>query len=102
MFDLRRDCPTNSLTGATSPTARSEADIPPLLTIGMPVFNGAATIRAALDALLAQTFRDFVLVISDNCSDDDTITICHEYMQRDSRVRLVQQPSNLGAPMNFR
>ena len=46
------------------------------LTIGMPVYNGAATIRQALDSLLLQTARDFVLVISDNCSTDDTSRIC--------------------------
>jgi GT2 family glycosyltransferase len=38
----------------------------------MPVYNGAAIIRAALDSLLAQTFQNFVLIVSDNNSSDST------------------------------
>lgn len=72
------------------------------VTIGMPVYNGAATIAAALDSLLSQTFRDFVLVISDNGSSDGTEAICRGYCARDPRVRYIRQPSNLGAAMNFR
>jgi glycosyltransferase involved in cell wall biosynthesis len=73
-----------------------------LVTIGMPVYNGAATIAAALDCLLAQTVADFELVISDNGSTDATETICRRYAARDQRIRYVRQPVNLGAAMNFR
>ncbi|MCA3420056.1 MAG: putative sugar O-methyltransferase [Roseomonas sp.] len=72
------------------------------LTIGMPVYNGAATIAAALDSLLAQTFADFDLIISDNGSTDATQAICEFYAERDSRVRYVRQTANLGPQMNFR
>lgn len=72
------------------------------LTIGMPVYNGVTTIRAALDSLLAQTFEDFAIVISDNGSCDGTEAICREYEAYDKRIRYVRQPSNLGAAMNFR
>lgn len=72
------------------------------LTIGMPVFNGAATIAAALDSLLAQTLTDFDLVISDNGSTDGTQAICEAYAARDARVRYIRQPENLGPQMNFR
>ncbi len=72
------------------------------VTIGMPVFNGAFGIRAALDSLLAQTFQDFVIVISDNGSTDETEEICRAFQQRDERIRYVRQPVNLGAAMNFR
>jgi GT2 family glycosyltransferase/glycosyltransferase involved in cell wall biosynthesis len=74
----------------------------PELTIGMPVYNGAATIRAALDSLLAQTFQNFALVISDNNSSDSTEEICREYESRDPRIRYVRQPKNLGPANNFR
>ena len=49
------------------------------VTIGMPVYNGGALLKAALDSLLAQTHRDFVLIISDNGSVDDTEAICRAY-----------------------
>lgn len=72
------------------------------LTIGMPVYNGAATIAAALDSLLSQTLTDFDLVISDNGSTDDTQAICEAYAARDARLRYIRQPVNLGPQMNFR
>jgi putative sugar O-methyltransferase len=72
------------------------------ITIGMPVYNGAATMAAALDSLLAQSVGDFVIVISDNGSTDDTETICRAYAARDPRVTYVRQPANLGPAMNFR
>src|SRR5262245_14821871 len=68
----------------------------------MPVYNGAATIRAALDSLLAQTFRNFVLIVSDNNSSDTTEEICREYANRDPRIRYVRQPKNLRPSNNFR
>jgi GT2 family glycosyltransferase len=72
------------------------------VTIGMPVHNAASTIRAALDSLLNQTRRDFVLVISDNASSDDTEAICREYVTQDHRIRYLRQSRNLGGAMNFR
>jgi O-antigen biosynthesis protein len=72
------------------------------ITIGMPVYNGAATIQSALDSLLDQSFDDFVLVISDNCSTDETGMICRAYAERDKRITYVRQPVALTATMNFR
>lgn len=74
----------------------------PLVTIGMPVRNAGEQIREALDTLLAQTFKNFRLVISDNCSTDHTASICDEYAAKDARVRVVRQPENLGICGNFR
>lgn len=74
---------------------------PPRATIGMPVYNGALTIAQSLDSLLSQSFEDFELIISDNASTDDSVHIVKSYCQRDSRVRLIQQPRNVGANGNF-
>ena len=57
------------------------------VTIGLAVYNGASTVAAALDSLLAQTYHAFTLVIADNGSTDETSVICQEYAQRDARVR---------------
>ncbi|MGY8679171.1 glycosyltransferase family 2 protein [Bradyrhizobium sp. UFLA05-153] len=74
----------------------------PELTIGLPVYNGAPQLATAVDSLLNQTFRNFVLVISDNASTDETASICQAAAQNDSRVVYVRQPSNIGAFPNFR
>lgn len=73
----------------------------PKVSIGMPVYNGQRYIREALDSLLAQTFTDFELIISDNASSDETPAICSEYAARDSRIRYFRQSTNIGAYRNF-
>ncbi|CAN5444833.1 glycosyltransferase family 2 protein [soil metagenome] len=73
----------------------------PLISIGMPLYNAAGTVRFAFDSLLAQTLPDFELIVSDNASTDATADICEDYQRRDPRVRYVRQPTNLGAAANF-
>jgi glycosyltransferase involved in cell wall biosynthesis len=80
----------------------AESCRPPQVSIGMPVYNGGATIREALDSLLAQTFSDFELIISDNASTDNTEAICREYSAKDVRIRYVRQPTNIGLAPNFK
>ena len=67
----------------------------------MPVYNGELFIRQAIDSLLAQTFSKFELIISDNCSTDDTEAICREYASRDQRIRYFRHSENRGAIFNF-
>lgn len=74
---------------------------PPLVSIGMPVYNGAKYIRDALDSLLGQSFTDFELIISDNASSDHTESICREYAERDARIIYFRQKENIGAVLNF-
>ena len=74
----------------------------PLVSIGMPVYNGERYIRQALDSLLAQDYENFELIISDNASMDDTWEICREYAAKDSRIKVYSNERNLGAMTNFR
>ncbi len=71
------------------------------VSIGMPVFNGEKYIRDALETLLSQSYRDFELIISDNASTDETAVICQQYAARDSRIRYIRQPQNIGVHANF-
>jgi glycosyltransferase involved in cell wall biosynthesis len=77
------------------------ADNKPLVSIGMPVYNGEKYIRQALDSLLAQDYGNFELLISDNASTDRTQEICHEYAMRDNRIRYYRNRQNMGAVWNF-
>lgn len=73
----------------------------PAVSIGMPVFNGERLISQAIRSLLYQSFGDFELIISDNSSTDRTPDICKFYAHRDSRVKYIRQPLNIGAAANF-
>lgn len=72
----------------------------PRLSIGLPVYNGQKYLAESLDALLAQTYQDFELIISDNASTDGTQAIARAYADRDPRVRYVRQARNVGAAPN--
>jgi glycosyltransferase involved in cell wall biosynthesis len=73
----------------------------PLLSIGLPIYNGSRHLREAIDSLLDQDVGDLELVISDNASTDDTAAICAEYANKDSRVLYTRNDTNIGAAANF-
>ena len=73
----------------------------PPLSIGMPVYNGANFIAVAIDSILGQTFGDFELIVSDNCSTDETPAIVREFAAKDPRVRFHRNAINQGASRNF-
>ena len=73
----------------------------PKVSIGLPVYNGEKFIKSALDSLLAQTFEDFELIISDNASTDKTEEICRAYAAQDKRIRYYRNSTNLGCSHNF-
>lgn len=74
----------------------------PRVSIGLPVYNGERYVADAIDAILAQTFADFELIICDNDSQDRTEEICRAYIARDPRVRYYRAAKNLGAAANYR
>lgn len=76
--------------------------IVPFVSIGMPVFNGEKYIHEAIDSLINQIHQNFELIISDNASTDKTEIICQKYALKDSRIRYIKQPRNIGALANFK
>jgi glycosyltransferase involved in cell wall biosynthesis len=73
----------------------------PSVTICMPVYNTAEYIAQAIDSALAQTYTDLELLIVDNASTDTTYDIAMAAAQKDGRVRVVRNDSNLGHNANF-
>ena len=69
----------------------------PKVSIGLPVYNGERYLALTIDSILAQTYQDFELIISDNCSADSSGEICRQYAEtlaaiaEDSGVRLITQ-----------
>jgi len=73
-----------------------------LLTMGMPVYNEDKYIGQAIEYLLAQTFKDFILIISDNASTDKTQQICEYYAKKDKRIIYIRHKENKGSLFNYR
>jgi len=72
----------------------------PPLAVGMPVYNGELFLADTLDSILAQTYGDFELIITDNASSDATADICRDY-GTDPRIRYHRHERNLGAAVNY-
>jgi glycosyltransferase involved in cell wall biosynthesis len=74
--------------------------VAPSVSVVVPVYNGVAFIDATMQSILAQTFSDFELVVSDNASTDGTWEALQRYTA-DPRVRLTRLASTIPAAENF-
>ena len=72
------------------------ASTPPRVVFGAILFNHAGELREALESVLGQTFRDFAIILVDDCSTDETPQICAEYAALDPRVTYVANTERLG------
>jgi glycosyltransferase involved in cell wall biosynthesis len=72
-----------------------------LVSIGLPVRNGADSIAAVVRSVLAQDHPNLELVISDNASTDDTESLCRELARSDHRIVYHRQRQNIGLLANF-
>lgn len=73
----------------------------PQISVIMSVYNGEAYLRPAIDSILNQTFRDWELVVIDDCSTDSTPRILSQYALLDSRIRPVRNEVNLRLPRSL-
>jgi glycosyltransferase involved in cell wall biosynthesis len=74
----------------------------PLVSVGLPVYNGMPHLRVAVDALLKQNYPNLEIVISDNASSDGTLEYCRALAEIHPHVRYVRNPQNVGPAENFR
>ncbi len=72
----------------------------PILTIGIPVYNGEKTIRKRLENILSQSFQDFLIIIYDN-SNDSTPDICNEHFKNDHRITYIHDKEKKGIEHAF-
>ena len=71
----------------------------PKVTVLMPTYNVAPYVREAIESVLRQTYCDFELLIIDDCSTDDTVSVVRNF--DDSRIRIVQNERNVGLAENL-
>ena len=69
----------------------------PFLSIIMPVYNAERYLSAAIEGILRQTFKDFELILINDCSSDDSGVLCDAYARKDERVCAVHLEQNGGA-----
>lgn len=82
--------------------SKMESYTRPLLTIAVPTYNGSSTIKNMLDVLLPQLDPNNIeIIVSDNCSTDDTPAIIKKYQERYKFIKYKRNEQNLGADGNF-
>ena len=81
--------------------ATAEHNGTPLVSIGLPVFNGENYLHQAIGSVIQQTYTNWELIISDNGSTDLTPAICRHYQDRDNRIRYHRLDKNYGASLNY-
>ena len=74
---------------------------PPKISVLIPCYHQAQFLPEALDSVLRQDFQDLEVIASDDASPDNTFSVLQDYSQRDSRIRIFHQPSNLGMVENW-
>lgn len=74
---------------------------PPLVSVVIPTFNRADTLRRAVTSALDQTYRNLEVVVSDNASTDGSLETIED-LSSDPRVRVLRSESNLGPVPNWR
>jgi glycosyltransferase involved in cell wall biosynthesis len=73
----------------------------PLISVGLPVRNGAHRVQTAIESVLAQDYEHLELVICDNASTDSTEEICREFARSDERIGYHRHAENIGLMNNF-
>jgi len=73
----------------------------PLVSIAMPVYNGAKWLEQAISTLIKQSYENIEIIIADDCSTDNSQQICEQYASRYSQITFIKNETNLGAQGNF-
>ncbi|HMG93488.1 MAG TPA: glycosyltransferase family 2 protein [Chryseolinea sp.] len=71
-----------------------------MVSIVLVTYNRASRLKLSIRDILNQTFKDFELIICDDCSTDSTEQVCREFEKRDSRIRYFRHPENIAMPAN--
>ena len=66
------------------------------VSVVMPLYNAKDLVKFTVDSVLNQTLENIEVLIIDDCSTDDSLAVCRELYGSDKRVRILQQPQNMG------
>lgn len=73
----------------------------PKVSVLIPAYNYAHYLSEAIDSVLGQTYKNFELIVVDNCSTDNTEEIVNNYAKHDTRIKFVRNQENIGMYRNY-
>jgi glycosyl transferase family 2 len=92
---------TQALHSRPRPSGGGIGALEPLVSIGIPTYNRARSLRRSIESALRQDFPNLEILISDNASTDETAEVCQSYCAQDRRIRYTRQSRNRGPTENF-
>lgn len=66
-------------------------EMPPFLSVIVPIYNVEKYVKTCVESIVNQTFRDMEIILVDDGSPDGSGAICDEYVDRDSRIRVIHK-----------
>lgn len=79
----------------------ADADLNPLVSICIPVFNGGSFIYRAIESCIHQSYKNIEIIVVDNASTDDTKKVVMAYAARDRRITYFANDKNIGPVRNW-
>lgn len=73
----------------------------PLISVVMATYNGSRFLQYQLETVINQSYQNIEIIIVDDCSTDDTVSLIETFISKDNRVKLFQNTTNLGYIKNF-
>jgi glycosyltransferase involved in cell wall biosynthesis len=73
----------------------------PLISVVLATYNGSRFLAHQLESVIKQSYRNIEIIIVDDCSTDNTISIIGNFIAQDNRIQLFQNTTNLGYIKNF-
>lgn len=68
------------------------------ISVIIPTYSGEKFIQRAIESVLNQTFQDFEIIVVDDCSRDNTVSVVKDLQKKDSRIKLIELDKNSGGP----
>ncbi|EJY0884479.1 glycosyltransferase [Vibrio cholerae] len=67
------------------------------VSVIMPLYNSARFLSSSIESVINQTYKNWELLLIDDCSKDDSVIIAQSYSDQDKRIRLLRLSKNSGA-----
>ncbi len=71
------------------------------VSVAMAIYNCASTLREAIDSIISQSYKDWELILCDDCSTDETLSIAKRYEKRYDNILVIENKCNLGLPASL-
>lgn len=65
-----------------------------MISIVIPIYNAASTLSRCIESIQAQTYRHFELILINDGSKDESLSICRHYAEKDNRIIVLDQPNS--------